>query len=633
MASDPRSSWVVPDAEKVTYVTDVEGHWEYFCNYVSYSNGLKFKKAGDQKKARQTPELELQDGWHFVFGGDSCDKGPGTLRFLEAMVTLKKRYPDRVHLLMGNRDINKIRWTSEFTEEYLKSLTPETPGPYWVVEKDRKKPWWYLKQLAKAEDLSDEEAKEKIQAVNTAANRFRFHLKYDMGSDGEFEFRRKELALMQEREEKEISDEEVVKSYLDSVGPGGLMRDYLLNSELAIVLGDTLFVHGQIIGNQFFSLEKHEAWSVKVVPKGDGYEIEEDLRKWVCRLNEWAREQIQEWIEKPTWDPAPTVPTYEGFRGRGGHSILAYGTPMTQVPSVVYCRWLEQNCMPKPYPQELVDYLGEQNIARVIVGHTPHGNCPTVIPNGPKLSVIMADTSYSHMFSKHAYEQDNRGDAACDVVIEGKACRVKGRTGFQDRESGAHQVLDFVVQPGDDADPMVGRRFELKDESETKEAAEAAAPKHPQNFFVKARLTSEGKADTRYLLCKVDGFLYTYQEESQAKVCQAVENSEPGIDGVALLHCARVSSKSYHGLAASSDQRPDSLEEIQEKLFLMMDRDGDKSITKQELLTSWSEKDVRAALQATFPEAPLEEIFAKLDTNKDGKVSWEEFFHAVQRGS
>ena len=48
--------------------------------------------------------------------------------------------------------------------------------------------------------------------------------------------------------------------------------------------------------------------------------------------------------------------------------------------------------MPKQYPPDLLHFLVSQGVSRVIVGHTPHGNCPTVIPH-EGLSVIMGDTS------------------------------------------------------------------------------------------------------------------------------------------------------------------------------------------------------------------------------------------------
>ena len=40
------------------------------------------------------------------------DKAPGSLRCAKALVGVKLAYPDRVVLLLGNRDINKMRFTS-----------------------------------------------------------------------------------------------------------------------------------------------------------------------------------------------------------------------------------------------------------------------------------------------------------------------------------------------------------------------------------------------------------------------------------------------------------------------------------------------------------------------------------------
>lgn len=55
--------------------------------------------------------------------------------------------------------------------------------------------------------------------------------------------------------------------------------------------------------------------------------------------------------------------------------------------------------MPKEYPSELLHFLISEGVQRVVVGHTPHGNCPTVIPHDG-LCVIMGDTSYSNMKSE-----------------------------------------------------------------------------------------------------------------------------------------------------------------------------------------------------------------------------------------
>ena len=36
------------------------------------------------------------------------DNGEGDVRLCKRLVALKQRYPERVHLLVGNRDLNKV---------------------------------------------------------------------------------------------------------------------------------------------------------------------------------------------------------------------------------------------------------------------------------------------------------------------------------------------------------------------------------------------------------------------------------------------------------------------------------------------------------------------------------------------
>ena len=40
---------------------------------------------------------------------------------------------------MGNRDINKMRFTSEYTDQELAKLSPESPAAYWVPETWKKR--------------------------------------------------------------------------------------------------------------------------------------------------------------------------------------------------------------------------------------------------------------------------------------------------------------------------------------------------------------------------------------------------------------------------------------------------------------------------------------------------------------
>ena len=55
----------------------------------------------------------VDDADYFVMGGDAFDHGSGDLRIAEELLDFKERYPDRVFLILGNRDMNKLKLSSE----------------------------------------------------------------------------------------------------------------------------------------------------------------------------------------------------------------------------------------------------------------------------------------------------------------------------------------------------------------------------------------------------------------------------------------------------------------------------------------------------------------------------------------
>jgi len=120
------------DGWEIGYVTDVEGNLAHFRRYVRLSRVLRFTDKAETKlellpnKVR-VRAVDISDvvvaltdvsllpcgQKMFVFGGDVCDRGCGDLRISRMLVELKKRHMDRVVLILGNRDINKTRFTSE----------------------------------------------------------------------------------------------------------------------------------------------------------------------------------------------------------------------------------------------------------------------------------------------------------------------------------------------------------------------------------------------------------------------------------------------------------------------------------------------------------------------------------------
>lgn len=51
----------------------------------------------------------------------------GSVRVARSLVLLKKRYPARVTLLLGNRDLNKMRLTSELAPSQVVTASRQSP--------------------------------------------------------------------------------------------------------------------------------------------------------------------------------------------------------------------------------------------------------------------------------------------------------------------------------------------------------------------------------------------------------------------------------------------------------------------------------------------------------------------------
>ena len=102
------SSTPATSTATVGYVTDIEGNYSFWQRYISLSKILRRNEI--------SKEVELADeGCHFVFGGDLWDRGPGDMHVLKDLLGLKRRYPERVHFVLGNRDLNKLRLLAEMS--------------------------------------------------------------------------------------------------------------------------------------------------------------------------------------------------------------------------------------------------------------------------------------------------------------------------------------------------------------------------------------------------------------------------------------------------------------------------------------------------------------------------------------
>jgi hypothetical protein len=314
----------------IAYVTDVEGMWDRLATFLR----------GNRCAALAGDDIVLSDGAMLVFGGDAVDRGPSSRRVVGALVRAKRRYGDRVVLLAGNRDINKIRLVRELGGHPLDRVPAEARTSRPVL--------------------------------------LRWILDNTMGARQAFELRRTELGGAP------ITDEAVVDSYLEEVGPGGELREYLLSAQLAYRSGATLFVHGAV-GPE----------SLGSVP-GRAEKID-DLDAWIAALNAWYDDQLAAFV---AGEP-------QGYR-----PLVYYQAPVpgkkVNPASVVYSRFGDElNNLILP-PRETVAELRRAGIRRVLVGHTPNGDSPSILRD-EDFAYVCADNSYARHPDGAKVTVDERG--------------------------------------------------------------------------------------------------------------------------------------------------------------------------------------------------------------------------------
>lgn len=378
-----RKSFPLISKARVGFVSDIEGDLRFWNRYIGISEVLS--------RASEDSPVVLRDDCHFVYGGDVCDRGPWDRRVTRDLLRLKEAYPTRVHLILGNRDLNKIRLTHELHAERL----AQTPEVFWIKGEENT-----LETYLTTRHLSD-----------SLVNRLKWTLDHTMGCIGTFEFRRQELVA----EGMEGTDEEVLESYLSSLRPGGDHARYIGAGQLAVVLGDCLFVHGSASNPGYFP-----------VTKESGLRHTDSLQEWIVGLNTFAEQELDNWRENPKGDEFPWSRTGGFGRGSGaGLCQYAMGLGSVVEPShkdatVVYSDWLDHERLPCPVKvAKGSDYLNRAGIKAVFSGHQPFGDTPMVF-KGNDLTVVSADTSYGGnvVWPHDCAKGSKRGDSVSSVTIE-----------------------------------------------------------------------------------------------------------------------------------------------------------------------------------------------------------------------
>ena len=314
--------------------------------------------------------LQVADGATFVFGGDAVDRGPHSRRIIKTLLEAKRRQSTQVLLLAGNRDLNKLRLRRELTGHPPQKMPAE------------------IRSQAPAERL-------KWIFSNT------------MGAAMAFEHRRTELG----QEGRGASDEEVVESFLEDVREGGDHCEYLARCQLGLRIKKTLFVHGGVTPENFLA-----------VP---GQSRARDTDEWVALLNDWYRVQLDavraDALDSHSWT-----------------QLMAYqgplpGTRLNQT-SVVYGRCADALNNPLLPPLAVREQLQSDGVARLVVGHTPNGDSPSIL-RAEGFEQLVADNSHARVSegAKCLFDDDETSIDAHTELDDGTRHRVQFVVGLDER--------------------------------------------------------------------------------------------------------------------------------------------------------------------------------------------------------
>ena len=294
----------------------------------------------------------------FIHGGDIWDKGGFDLYVIRQLLDFKRRYPSRVHFVMGNRDVNKLRVLQELglgptatptpksssssqPAESSPPMTARSAGPIHYQQEEATTSsdsiassssnvplhggLWWLRGTGRVGYPEN-----KYSIPSTAVDRLKWLLSQTMGSPNAFEYRKEELQWERKYQrpaaascQDEVSDDDVVESYRKSCHPNGEIGQFLSQARLAIKLGQALFVHGAIPltkgvvksfvvhdtstaqrGENFWNdmtfampwlLNDQDATRTDLNDKNNTEGRSNVIDQWIESLNEFAKNCLEQW--------------------------------------------------------------------------------------------------------------------------------------------------------------------------------------------------------------------------------------------------------------------------------------------------------------------------------------------------
>lgn len=357
---------------KTVYLTDLEGRIEPLNQLIKDGTLLI---ANDGTLDFSDPETKL------VFGGDLMDRGPHTLRLMRFLVSLKQKYPERVNLIWGNRDLNKLSFSID-REEKMANL------------QDVKYREFLDAKLNQMDEVT--RAGKTVQSLNTPENQVQWWAE-QYGLTKAVEFHQQEL---RELRKTEVTYSEAARDFADMISnPKREYLNYIKLGQLVHSEGAVVYIHGGLPAQNGF------------VP--ESAVVHESFADWERALNGWGHDQIREFISGIT----------QGQIGSRGNRLVFYGDALydsnikkvwNHDNSVVYGPRFKEGGNFRLPSDSAVNWLKANGKSMLVLGHSPAGNIPTPL-RGQDILVVMADTSYSP------------NGVNTKITIDGERIEVKGK--------------------------------------------------------------------------------------------------------------------------------------------------------------------------------------------------------------
>ncbi|CAJ1016755.1 hypothetical protein Q4I30_001061 [Leishmania utingensis] len=405
---------------------------------------------------------------HFVFGGDAFDHG-SDITFGEVLLDFKRRFPSRVHLLLGNRDVNKMAMyprmarevegmTPDAAEDNVFTLTPPSKETIAAAAVSLTEPVRYRDFLLRQQR---QEAQQQggaghaasspcgggacVSSSNTlctdAISFLQWALQYKLGGPNTFAHRRQELRELAAMAadgggavtvappatdaeairygSANAEDAVVAASFFAAAQPGGVYYEYIRAGVLSVVLDGVLFVHGGVNSRNAGFVPSLEAtsyaeqrtagqWLLPGIPAQEAASAPEAS----------SATSALDWLAALERFKAAAFSDWSNGTSLCGEALRAYVYPRFVAPHSIAVGTVMNVDGPHHVPLTVAAYLLQSGIHTVCSGHQPVGDTPAIVRQPGGFTIVDADNSYCGRGNEFCTQFNRRGAAVMELVFE-----------------------------------------------------------------------------------------------------------------------------------------------------------------------------------------------------------------------